>query len=92
MLIAVGANGATNTNTPTDTYNYTLTLLFDNDNNGAIDNNENAKSLGITYSSPGTPSATYRDLHYDSSLGKYLDNTSVFGVAAGTHSPSGAWS
>lgn len=91
LLVAVGADGTTNTNTGTDTYNYTLSLLFDNNNNGVIDNNENAKSLGITYSSSGSPTPTYRDLHYDSTLGEYVDNTNVLGQAAGSHSPSGTW-
>ncbi len=92
LLVAVGATGSTNTNTPSDTYNYTLSLLIDNDNNGVIDNNENAKSLGITYPSTGNPSATYRDMHYVSTLGSYVDNVNVFGTAAGTHAPSGSWS
>jgi hypothetical protein len=92
LLVAVGSNGPTNTNTGVDTYNYTLSLLMDNNNNGVIGNNENAKSLGITYSSSGTPTATYRDLHYDSARGSYIDNTNVLGTAAGSHSPSGAWS
>ncbi len=92
LLIAVGADGTTNTNTAVDTYNYTLTLLFDNNNTGTIANNDNAKSLGISYSSSGNPTATYRDLHYDSTVGRYVDNTNVLGVAAGTHSPSGSWS
>jgi hypothetical protein len=92
LLVAVGAIGSTSTNTATDTYNYTLSLLIDNNNNGAIDNNENAKSLGITYSSTGTPTATYRDLHYDSTQGSYIDNVNLYGAAAGTHSPSGGWS
>ena len=92
LLVAVGANGPTNTNTGVDTYNYTLSLLIDNDNNGVINNNENAKSLGITYSSPGTPTATYRDLHYDSTRGSYVANTNILGTAAGSHAPSGGWS
>ena len=91
LLVAVGANGATTTNSGLDTYNYTLSLLVDNNNNGVIDNNENAKSLGITYSSSGTPTATYRDLHYDSNLGRYVANANAFGQAAGSHAPSGAW-
>ena len=92
LLVAVGAIGSINTNTASDTYNYTLSLLIDNDNNGVIENNENAKSLGITYSSPGTPTATYHDLHYDSALGSYVNNVNVFGAAAGSHAPSGGWS
>lgn len=92
LLVAVGATGATTVNSGLDTYNYTLSLLIDNNNNGVIDNNENAKSLGITYSSSGTPTATYRDLHYNSAQGQYVDNTNAFGQAAGSHSPSGAWS
>jgi hypothetical protein len=92
LLVAVGADGPTNTNTGVDTYYYTLSLLIDNNNDGVIDNNENAKSLGITYSSSGTPTATYRDLHYDSTLGSYVDNTNVLGTAAGSHAPSGSWS
>ncbi len=92
LLVAVGANGSVNTNTPSDTYNYTLSLLIDNDNNGVIDNNENAKSLGITYSSANTPTATYRDMHYDNTLGSYVNNVNVYGAAAGSHAPSGGWS
>src|SRR5713226_6979779 len=92
LLVAVGADGPTITNAGLDTYNYTLSLLIDNNNNGVINNNENAKSLGITYSSPGTPTATYRDLHYDSTLGRYVGNTNVLGTAAGSHAPSGGWS
>lgn len=90
LLIAVGADGSTNNNSPTDTYNYTMSLLLDNNNNGVIDNNENAKSLGTTFSSSGTPTTTYRDMHY-SSLG-YVDNTNAYGIAAENHNPSGAWS
>jgi hypothetical protein len=92
LLIAVGATGSTNTNTPSDTYNYTLSLLIDNNNNGVIDNNENAKSLGITYPSANTPTATYQDLHYNSATGSYVPNANVYGTAAGTHAPSGGWS
>jgi hypothetical protein len=91
LLIAVGADGTINTNTPTDTYNYTLSLLFDNDNNKVIDNNENAKSLGITFSSSGTPTSTYHDLYYDSTLGSYTDYANVNGTAAGSHTTSGSW-
>jgi len=92
LLIAVGADGTTTLNAGSELYNYTLTLLFDTNNNGVINNNENAKSLGITYSSGGSPSATYRDLHYDSTLGLYVDNTNVYGTAAASHALSGSWS
>lgn len=91
LLIAVSANGATTVNAGLDTYNYTLSLLFDNNNNGVIDNNENAKTLEMTFPSANNPVSLYRDLHYDSTSGGYVDNANVFGAAAGSNSPSGSW-
>jgi len=91
LLIAVGAIGPVNVNSGPDTYNYTLSLLFDNNNNGVIDNNENAKSLGMTFSSTTTFTQTYRDLHYNSATGSYVNSASLLGAAAGNHTASG-WS
>jgi hypothetical protein len=92
LLIAIGAIGTINVNSGPDTYNYTLSLLIDNNNNGVIDNNENAKSLGMTFSSTTTFTQTYRDLHYNSATGSYVNSASVLGAAAGNHTISGSWS
>jgi hypothetical protein len=92
LLIAVGALGTINVNSGPDTYNYTLSLLFDNNNNGVIDNNENAKSLGMTFSSTTTFTQTYRDLHYNSATGSYVNSASLLGAAEGNHTTSGSWS
>ncbi len=94
LLIAVGANGRTTLNTGVDSYNYTLGLLFDNDNNGVLNNNEDAKGLGITFPSPASSVQTYKDLHYDSGLGIYVNDGYVNGTAAGSQtnpSGSGGW-
>jgi TRAP-type C4-dicarboxylate transport system permease small subunit len=92
LLIAVGSNGPINLNSGPDTYNYTLSLLIDNNNNGVIDNGENAKSLGMTFSSATTFTQTYRDLHYNSATGSYVNSANLLGVAAGNHTVSGLWS
>jgi hypothetical protein len=91
LLMEVGTTGGIKTNTAQDTYNYTLSLLIDNNNDGVIQNGENAKSLGITFSSTTIFTQTYRDLHYDSSVGSYVENTNVLGAAAGNHTIAGGW-
>ncbi len=95
LLIAVGANGRTLANAGPDTYNYTLTLLFDNDNNGVINNNEDAKSIGISYPSTGCSGEVYKDLHYSNTQGSYVIDQNTNGTACGSNSNpggSGGWS
>ncbi len=95
LLIAVGANGRTTANAGPDTYNYTLSLLFDNDNNGAINNNEDAKSIEISFPSTGCSSELYKDLHYSSTQGSYVNDQYTNGTACGSNSnpgTSGGWS
>jgi len=90
----VGADGPVVRNGGTDTYNYTISLFFDNNNNGAINNNEDAKSDSITFPATGNPIESYHDLHYDSALQAYTEDTYTNGTASGTHSTSsgpGAW-
>jgi hypothetical protein len=95
LLVAVGSNGRTTINAGSDTYNYTLSLLFDNDNNGVINNNEDAKSISISYPNTGCPGEQYRDLHYNGAVGSYVNDQYVNGTACGSNSnpgASGGWS
>ncbi len=89
LLLGVGANGKTNRTQGLNTYNYTLSLLFDNDNNGVVNNLEDAKALGISYPASGSPSQTYVDIHYDSSQGRYAQDIYTNGTARGSHSNPG---
>ncbi len=91
LLVAVGADGSIVRNQGTDTYNYNLTLLFDNDNNGVVNNNEDAKSDDFTFPAAGNPVESYRDLHYDSTQQHYMNDAYVNGTASGSHVTSGAW-
>ncbi len=91
LLVAVGADGSTVRNTAGDTYNYTLSLLFDNDNNGALNTNEDAKSDSLTFPASGNPIESYRDLHYESTQQRYIDDNYVNGTASASHSVPGAW-
>ncbi len=91
LLVAVGASGSTVRNVGADTYNYTLSLLFDNNNNGVVNNNEDAKSDSITFPATGNPVETYQDLHYDSTQQRYVEDVYANGTASGSHSNSGAW-
>ncbi len=91
LLVAVGADGSTVRNGGVDTYNYTLSLLFDNDNNGVVNNNEDAKSDSISFPATGSPLQTYRDLHYDSTQQRYAEDIHTNGTASGSHSVPGAW-
>ncbi len=91
LLIAVGADGSVVQNQGIDTYNYNLTLLFDNDNNGVVNSDEDAKSDGFTFPTAGSSVESYDDLHYDSTQQLYMNDAYVNGTASGSHSPSGAW-
>ena len=91
LLVAVGASGSTVRNVGADTYNYTLSLLFDNNNNGVVNNNEDAKSDSITFPATGNPVEAYHDLHYDSTQQRYVEDVYANGTASGSHSNSGAW-
>jgi hypothetical protein len=91
LLVAVGADGSIITNGGTNTYNYTLSLLFDNNNNGVVNNNEDAKSDSLTFPATGNPVESYHDLHYDSTQQRYTQDLYTNGTAAGTHSTSGSW-
>jgi hypothetical protein len=95
LLIAVGANGRTTANAGPDTYNYTLSILIDNNNNGVINNNEDAKSIGISFPSTGCSGEVYKDLHYSSTQGGYVNDQYTNGTACGSNSnpgASGIWS
>ncbi len=91
LLVAVGADGSIVRNQGTDTYNYNLTLLFDNDNNGVVNNDEDAKSDSFTFPTAGNPVESYRDLHYDSTQQHYMNDAYVNGTSSGSHLASGAW-
>jgi hypothetical protein len=91
LLLAVSADGLTATNAGVDTYNYTLSLLFDNNNNGVVNNNEDARSDSISFPATGNPVETYHDLRYDSSLERYVEDAYTNGSVSGSHSSSGAW-
>lgn len=91
LLVALTAPGSTTLGTSANTYTYSLSLLFNDNNNGTV-NNYDAKKM-ITYSTAG-PSWTYSDLHYSTSLGQYVPDTSPNGTAAGSFSNyggSGTW-
>ncbi len=91
LLVAVGADGSIIRNGATDTYNYTLSLLFDNNNNGVVNNNEDAKSDSLMFPATGNPIESYHDLHYDPTLQSYTQDVYTNGTAAGSHSGSGSW-
>ncbi len=87
LLLLVEANGIAYRTVPPDVYYYNLYLLFDNDNNGAVNNYEDGKALTLIFSSSNALS-TLRDLHYNSTLGQYSDDT-VNGTGSGSHSNPG---
>ncbi len=91
LLIAVGADGSIIRNQGLDTYSYTLTLLFDNDNNGVVNNNEDAKSDSFTFPAAGSSVESYNDLHYDSTQQQYVNDVYTNGTASGSHSNPGSW-
>jgi hypothetical protein len=91
LLVAVGADGPTTRNAGADTYNYTLSLLFDNNNNGVVNNYEDAKSDSFTFPAAGGQVESYHDLHYDSTQQGYVQDVYSNGTASGSHSPSNAW-
>ena len=91
LLVAITAPGSTTLGTSSNTYTYSIALLFNDNNNGTV-NNYDAKKM-ITYSTAG-PSWTYSDLHYSTTLGQYVPDTSPNGTAAGSFSNyggSGTW-
>lgn len=91
LLVAVTAPGSTTLGTSSNIYTYSLALLFDDNNNGVVDNNDPEKV--ITYTTSGS-SWTYSDLHYSTTLGQYVPDTSPNGTAAGSFSNyggSGTW-
>jgi len=91
LLVAVGADGSTARNAGADSYNYTLSLLFDNNNNGVVNNYEDAKSDSFTFQAAGGQVESYHDLHYDSAQQGYVQDAYSNGTASGSHSPSNAW-
>jgi hypothetical protein len=69
--------------------------LFDNDNNGVINNNEDGKSIGVSFPSTGCSGEVYKDLHYSSTQGSYVNDQYTNGTACGSNSnpgASGGWS
>jgi len=91
LLVAVGADGPAVRNAGADFYNYTLSLLFDNNNNGVVNNYEDAKSDSFTFPAAGGQVESYHDLHYDSTQQGYVQDVFSNGTASGSHSPSNAW-
>ncbi len=90
LLIAVSANGKTNQTLANNQYSYGIYLLFNDNNNGAVNNNDDAKSLTMFTSSTIT-AWSYQDLHYNSTQGRYVLDTYTNGTSVGSFSnPNGA--